>query len=303
MTPAGASAGGIGLRLVDVPLTAQGDPRARLYVVDHLAPGTVVQRRVEVSSTAGSTTHVGLYAAAATIANGAFLGAAGHTVNDLSTWTSVSPDASDLPAGGRVTAVVTLSVPRDAAPGERYGVVWAEARSVARGGVTQVSRVGIRLYVSVGPGGLPAPDFAIDSLTAERSADGRPTVVATVRNTGRRALDMAGTLRLSAGPGGLGAGPFPANLGTTLAIGGTEPVTIGLDPRLPAGPWHAEITLRSGLVEHVARATVTFPDAGAAAPVRVRPDRRRRVPAVAVLLLGAVAVLVALERKRRRARR
>jgi hypothetical protein len=303
VTPAGASPGGIGLRLVDVPLTAQSDPRARLYIVDHLAPGTAVQRRVEVSSTAGSTTHVGLYAAAATLAKGTFLGAAGHTANDLSTWTSVSPDASDLPADGRVTAVVTLSVPRDATPGERYGVVWAEARSVERGGVTQVSRVGIRLYVSVGTGGLPAPGFAIDSLTAERSAAGRPTIVATVRNTGRRALDMTGTLRLSAGPGGLSAGPFPANLGTTLAVGDTEPVTIGLDPRLPAGPWNAEITLRSGLVEHVARATVTFPDTGAAAPVSTRPDRRGRVPAVAVLLLGAVAVLVTLQRKRLRARR
>ena len=131
--PAGAAtaaaAGSIGLRLVDVPLAARGDPRARLYIVDHLAPGTVIHRRIEVSNTTASTVHVVLYPAAATIANGSFLGAAGHTPNDLSTWTSVSPGASDVPAGGRVTAAVTITVPSDAAPGEQYGVVWAEARS------------------------------------------------------------------------------------------------------------------------------------------------------------------------------
>ena len=156
-----------------------------------------------------------------------------------------------MPAGGKLTATVTISVPADAAPGEQYGVVWAEARSApnAGGGVTQVSRVGIRLYVSVGPGGAPAADFTIDSLTAERSAAGEPTVVASVHNTGGRALDMNGTLDLRGGPGGLSAGPFPATLGTTLAIGATAPVTIALDKALPAGPWDAEIILRSGLVE------------------------------------------------------
>jgi hypothetical protein len=71
-------------------------------------------------------------------------------------------------------------------------VVWAEARSTpsAGGGITQVSRVGIRVYLSVGPGGPPAADFTIDSLTARRSPDGRPVVLASVHNTGGRALDM-----------------------------------------------------------------------------------------------------------------
>ena len=104
-----------------------------------------------------------------------------------------------------MTATVTIAVPSDAASGEQYGVVWAEARSApgAGGGVIQVSRVGIRLYVSVGPGGPPRANFAIDSLTAERAPDGRPTVVAAVHNTGRRALDLNGTLQLLSGPGGL----------------------------------------------------------------------------------------------------
>ncbi len=154
--------------------------------------------------------------------------------------------------------------------------------------MVQVNRVGVRLYVSIGPGGPPAADFRIDSLTAQRAANGDPVVVASVHNTGGRALDMAGTLALTGGPSGLSAGPFAAALGTTLAVGATEAVTIGLDKGLPAGPWMAEITLRSGLVERRASATITFPVRGAARPVIATPAKGR---SMARLLAAAVAFM------------
>jgi hypothetical protein len=291
--PPAAGAGGIGLRLVDVPVTAGNDPRARVYIVDHLAPGTVIHRRIEVANTTASAAHVVLYPAAAGVSSGSFLGSAGRTPNDLSSWTSVRPDESEIPAGGKASATVTITLPPDAAPGEQYGVVWAEVRSapVAGGSVTQVSRVGIRLYLSVGPGGPPAADFTIDSLTAKRSPDGRPMVLASVHNAGGRALDMSGSLQLLAGPGGLSAGPFPATLGITLAIGDTEPVTTALDRRLPAGPWDAVITLHSGLLERTARASLTFPDAGTSPSVRTTPRRQALLtPAIA----GVAALLLTL---------
>jgi hypothetical protein len=314
--PAGASAvtpapgprapttGGIGLRLVDVPASASEDPRAHLYIVDHLAPGTVIHRRIEVSNTTADTTRISLYPAAAAIAEGAFLGAEGRTANDLSTWTSVAPRALDLATGERVTAEVTVAVPGDAAPGEQYAVVWAET-SVAPAsgaGITQVSRVGIRIYLSVGPGGAPAADFTVDSLRAVRTDDGLPTVMATVRNTGGRALDMSGTLELGGGPGGLSAGPFPTSLGTTLAIGDTGSVTVILDERLPAGPWDAGISLRSGLIERSARATLTFPAAGAAPPVPTTapsPDRTLAVVVGLAALVLAGAGLLYVHRRHR----
>jgi len=303
-TPRAADAGSIGVRLVDAPASAGNDPRARVYIVDHLAPGTVIHRRIEVSNMTPSTAHILLYPAGASIAKASFVGADGHTPNDLSTWTSINPGAPDIPAGGKVTATLTITVPRDAAPGEQYGVVWAEARSAPNagdGGVTQVSRVGIRLYVSVGPGGPPAANFTIDSLTAKRSPDGQPVVLASVHNTGGRALDMNGNLRLLGGPGGLSAGPFPANLGTTLAIGDTESVTIVMDKQLPAGPWDAQIALRSGLLERSARATITFPAAGAAPPVITSsngPGWLYPAIAITVLLLVIFALLVVLRRRR-----
>jgi hypothetical protein len=280
-----ATAGGIGVQLLDVPLSAYNDPRARLYIIDHLHPGTTIHRRIEISNTTASAVHIVTYPAAATISQGAFAGAAAHTPNELTTWTSVLPDASNIPSGGHAIATVTIAVPRDAPPGEQYGVVWAETRSAAPagGGITQISRVGIRLYLSIGPGGAPASNFTINSLTGGRSLDGHPQVVASVHNTGGRALDMSGTLQLSAGPGGLSAGPFQANLGTTLAIGATEPITIVLDKQIPDGPWHALVTLRSGLLQRSARATISFPATGT-----------RSSPYLAYLIIAGLVILLLL---------
>ncbi len=296
--------GSIGIRLVDAPVTAGEDPRARVYIVDHLKPGTTIVRRIEVSNTTRAATQLALYPAAANLADGAFLGAAARTPNDLATWTTVTPGKPEVPAGAKVTATVTIAVPADAAPGEQYAVVWAEARSAPKAGVgvTQVSRVGIRLYVSVGPGGAPAANFAIDSLTAERAADGRPMVVAAVHNTGGRALDMNGTVSLSGGPGGLSAGPFPATLGVSLGIGDTEPVTVTLDRQLPAGPWDATITLRSGLLDRTAKATLTFPDAGAATAVPTTTSRSIWPYLIGGALLMGLLAFTALMLARRRRR-
>ena len=304
-TPQAEPVGGIGLRLVDAPVASSDDPRAHVYIVDHLAPGTIIERRIEVSNTTNAVQDVVLYAAAATIEDGTFLGAEGRTLNDVASWTTVTPAGSTVAAGGTVTALVTLAVPADAAPGEQYGVVWAEVRSeaAAAGGVSQVSRVGLRLYISVGPGGAPASDFSIESFTAARAADGAPFITAAVENTGGRALDMTGTLELSDGPGGLSAGPFPADLGSTLAIGDTRAVRITLDKSLPDGPWIAVITLRSGLTERTAEASLTFPSSGAALAVTpTTPHSGTPWPFMAIVA-GLAALLAtsgwALQRRRR----
>jgi hypothetical protein len=304
-----APPGSIGVRLRDIPASADGDPRARLYVVDHLAPGAVIHRRIQLSNTSGRSVGIALYPAAATIAHGTFLGSAGHTRNDLSTWASISPAAATIPGHAQLTASMTVAVPRDAAPGEQYAVLWAETRSAPIGGVIEVNRVGIRLYISVGPGGAPAANFTIEFLTPGRSAQRRPTLVAAVHNTGGRALDLSGSLNLSAGPAGLSAGPFPVELGLTLGIGDTEPVTITLDRRLPAGPWRARVDLRSGLLERIGTATITFPTTGSS-PAVPTASGGSRWPILAAFgggipaFLGAgAAFVVAATRRQRRRRR
>ncbi len=259
----------VGIRIVDVPTGRSEDPRARQYIVDHLAPGTTITRRVEVNNGTGRTQPVQLYASAASIVDGNIAFGEGRAANELTTWTKVDPATVNVPAGGKALATVTVDVPANASEGERYGVVWAElAPNVPTGGgVTAINRVGVRIYLSVGPGGEPASDFAITDFEARRGADGGPVLAATVRNTGGRAIDLSGELRLADGPGGLSAGPFPAKLGTTLGLGQTQPVLVPLDPAIPRGPWDARIVLRSGLTER---------DASAASPSPKRRPRRPR---------------------------
>lgn len=260
-TAQGATNGGIGIRLAEAPTSRRDDPRAHIYIIDHVKPGATIQRKIVVSNQAASPQNVSLYSAAADIRNGGFLPAPGQTANELSSWTKISKPSVSLPAGGSETLEATVSVPPKASAGERYAVVWAEVRSKATTGINEVNRVGIRLYLSVGPGGEPPSDFTIDAVTANRLPDGQPVIYALVHNTGGRALDMSGSLRLSKGPGGLNAGPFTAKLGTTLGVKDTEPVTVLLDKALPAGPWNARIELTSGLNKRAAEATITFPAA------------------------------------------
>ena len=90
---------GLGVRLVDVPTAEADNPRARSYIIDHVHPGSVIERRVEVSNGTGARAEVETYAAAATVTDDGFVGAEGRTGNDLSSWTSVTLDRADLSPG------------------------------------------------------------------------------------------------------------------------------------------------------------------------------------------------------------
>lgn len=300
---------GLGIRLLEAPTSLANDPRARIFIIDHLAPGTTIERKIQVTNGTVSPLAISLYAAGSQIKGGAWSPYAGRTPNELSRWIGTNPTAVDLAPGQSTTAEVTIAVPRDASSGERYAVVWAQATIPGSGPIQQVARAGIRVYLSVGPGGAPPTNFTIDTLTAARTSDGSPVVLAQVHNTGGRAVDLSGKLRLTNGPGGLSAGPFPAKLGTTLAPGQSEPVTVVLDKALPAGPWNARIMLQSDLVRRAAKATITFPvDSGSEAkPVKATPipltkNRHVLVPIaiglIVALLIGLLLLL--LWRRRRR---
>src|SRR5688500_16468940 len=62
----------VGIRLAEAPQNRADDPRARLYIVDHLAPGTTINRKVEVSNNTRDAQHVVLYAGSASIEEGGF---------------------------------------------------------------------------------------------------------------------------------------------------------------------------------------------------------------------------------------
>ncbi|GAA1267175.1 hypothetical protein Psi02_08940 [Planotetraspora silvatica] len=295
---------GIGIRLVDAPVQSRRDPRAHMYIVDHLPPGMVIHRRVLISNFSDSSRHLAVYASGATVSNQGFRFMAGHSANELSTWTSTSVRQLDLAPHTSQMVTVRIGVPRDAAPGERYAVVWAETASPAAGksGVLQVRRVGVRIYLSVGPGNPPPTDFTIDSLTAERTPTGRQVVYAQLHNTGGRALDLSGTLSLIEIDGVLTAGPFQVRNGTTLAPGDSGAVTVILTRAVPNGPWLARVKLRSGLVERVANSTITFPEStGTSGPFAVTAETARKI--MILVAAGAFVSLVVFGFVRARKRR
>ena len=287
------SEGSIGIALTEAPSNRADDPRARLYIVDHVEPGTTIARKVRVSNNTNERQSIDTYAAAASIKDGAFRFGDGHAQNELTTWTTVDPSTATYNVGEAKLVNVTIAVPKNASEGERYAVVWASVSATpSKGGITSVNRVGIRIYLSVGPGGEPASDFKVTGIQARRTADGKPQVVATVENTGGRALDLSGKLRLTKGPGGLSAGPFNVTLGTTLGVRETEPVRVELNKALPAGPWHARLDLESGLVKRHTEATITFPKRGSG-PV-VHPAKSSKTVTFGILALVVIAAALCL---------
>lgn len=311
--PAGADdsdPAGIGVKLLEAPTNRRDDPRARLYIVDHLVPGSTIKRRVQVSNGTKEHRQVKMYAGAAGVGKDGFSFAEGPERTELTSWTSIDRTTLEMAPDTKETVQVTIAVPPSAPAGERYAVIWAEnpAPGDVAGHIGRSNRVGIRVYLDIGFGGEPPSDFAIESLTPGRTPDGRPKLIAHVRNTGARALDMTGRLWLSEGPGSLNAGPFPVTLGTTLGVGFAAPVSVSLDKQLPNGPWTARLTLSSGMIERTVTAKITFPVAGIGSPVELgSPDTPTSVvlSALGALALAALSgfLLVRVRHRHRLTRR
>ncbi|MFF7190039.1 hypothetical protein ACFZAR_33530 [Streptomyces sp. NPDC008222] len=251
--------GSFSVRLVDVPAPLVNDTRARQYIIDNLRPGATIRRRVEVANTSREPARVVMYPSSARIKHGSFVGTFGRRRNELTSWMSLDRKWLRVPPRSTARTTVTIHVPRDAAPGERYGVVWAQMSGGHGPGVTLVNRAGIRVYLSVGGHNPPATRFRVDTMTGERDRSGRAIVRAQVHNTGGRALDLSGTLDLTKVRGSINAGPYPVELGTTLAPGQSEPVTVVVTDQVANGPWKATLRLRSGQYEETYRARITFP--------------------------------------------
>lgn len=253
--------GSIGIGLAEIPVNRMDDPRAHVYIDDHVNPGTTFTRRLQVTSSSRKTQHLRLYAGAADIKNRRFTFSQGATGNELSSWIKLNHSRVDLRPHGTAPVKVTFTVPAWAAKGEQYAVIWAEVSSTQPGPKTNIAltnRVGIRTYLDIGPGGDPRSAFEISQVHAERSPHEHDQVVATVTNTGRRAIDLSGELQLTDGPSSLDAGPFPVTRGTTLMPQDHGQITVPVGKDLPDGPWKYRLTVQSGRVTHTATGELAF---------------------------------------------
>jgi hypothetical protein len=299
--------GSVGIRLLEASGNRRTDPRAWLYIVDHINPGTRIARRFEIRNTSSAPQRIKVYPGAAVIRRNTFMATQDRNPNELTSWISIDRPEIVAPPNSRIQLKATIKIPDSATKGERYGAIWAEVASPelrpgSDGNVQVINRVGIRVYLDVGPGGDPPSDFRIERLTPGRTEDGMPMVKATVENTGERALDLIGRLWLSDGPGGLNAGPFPAQVGTTVAPGGNAPVMVMLDRRLPDGPWRVRLALESGRIKHEVTGRLTFPRQPAAWGLPAILDSFTPwIPAgLALLALLLAADLLLLTRRVRR---
>lgn len=258
---------GVGIRLLDAPVSRRDDPRALRYIVDHVSPGTLIQRNVQVANKSSDRRVIEVYPGSATVEGERFRFGDGRATNELTSWISVDRSRLDLDAGQTATVGVTIRVDPRAPSGERYAVLWAStvpgrADQTRVANVTQIHRVGIRVYLDVGAGGEPASAFTIGRLVPARDEQGHPSVAVQVANTGGRALDLTGSATLSDGPAGLAAGPFEVVKGTTLGPGQSGTVTVWFPRELPNGPWTIRVALNSGNTTADATAHIAFPDPG-----------------------------------------
>ncbi|CAM2954756.1 Peptidase [Prescottella defluvii] len=259
-----APSGSITIALLDVATELKDDPRANVYITDNVAPGKTITHQVRVTNRTGKEAALDVYVGPANIVDGTFSPRSRGEKNALTSWITVDKPELTLADGQSDDVTVTIAVPEDAPETEQYGVVWASTRSNSdTDGVQVVSRVGVRTYLSVGAGNGPPSDFTITEVTSQRDGDGNATVVAAVRNTGGRAVDLNGTLDLTGGPGGLTAQTVSAQTVTVGPSGdGIVSFTVPNSATLPAGPWQAAVKLESGFNKHDMSAAITFPDKG-----------------------------------------
>jgi hypothetical protein len=261
---------------VDVPAAEAHNPRALRYIIDFLHPGMVIRRWILVQNQESRRATFLVYPDAAVIKKGYFIGDKGATRSELTTWTKVQHSRVTLAPGASAMDLITIKVPRIATIGEHYGVIWVQRSSVVQvnrgGGVIEVNRVGIRMYLAIGEGGVPPTKWTIGYIVGHRTPEGRQYVSADIDNTGGRAIDLSGTVWLSDGPGGVSAGPFGVSQTFTLAPGQSIAIAFPVPRTLPIGPWLASLKTVSGLNVQKATATIKF-------------DNR----AVATALLGAIS--------------
>jgi hypothetical protein len=254
------------VRLFDVPVSDAHNPRGLRYIIDFLHPGSVIRRRILVQNSESRTVTFAVYPDAARITKGSFVGDAGATRSELTTWTRVQHRVLRLRPGGSALDTVTIRVPRHPTRGEHYGVIWAQQsglrRSAAGTMIREVARVGIRFYLGIGRGGVPPTRFRITSISGTTLKGGQPALVTHVANIGGLAVDLAGTARLSRGPGGASVSSVAEREVLTLAPGQSGNLIFAEHRGVPDGPWQAKVKLASGFTTAVAGSVIDFAPTG-----------------------------------------
>ncbi|HEX2312312.1 MAG TPA: DUF916 domain-containing protein [Thermomonospora sp.] len=281
------------------PAGPQG-PNGRDYFVYTVAPGQVVRDTVAITNLGPEPQTFRVYATDAfNTADGSFaLLTADRNATGVGRWVRFATGSYRVGAGRTVQVPFTLTVPRDATPGDHGGGIVAsvaQQQTTARGQRVNVDRrVAARIYLRAA--GPVTPALQISALRAAYPAPllggGRMKVTYLVRNTGN--VRVTALARVSA------QGPFG------LPLGGR--VTRRIPELLPGNGYafteHLGGVLPAGRLTTSVRISPTDPQNGA--PVAARPVTRRSslwsipwLPLAAFVLVAAFLVRRRLAGKRR----
>lgn len=85
----------LGIKLLEAPVERRDDPRASSYIIDHLAPGSTIRRRLEVVNDSSEPLRLGMYAGKAGIHKGRFVYPRTAGATNSPTGSPWSPPASN----------------------------------------------------------------------------------------------------------------------------------------------------------------------------------------------------------------
>src|ERR1700754_4532684 len=79
----------VGIRLLEAPMARREDPRAHMYIVDHLNPRAQNSRRFEVLNKTDRAREFDIYAGSASLEENEFVFGEDHDGNELTSWTKL----------------------------------------------------------------------------------------------------------------------------------------------------------------------------------------------------------------------
>jgi len=155
---------------------------------------------------------------------------------DVGSWVEVEADTVTIPPGGEVEVPFTITVPRNATPGDHTGGIVSSLTGVDPAAITVERRLGSRIHVRVD--GELRPGLGIDDLVASHSgstdllARGGLAVSFTATNSGNTRMRGTAELRLR-GPFGLATRVVPLDDLPELLPGSSYDVSVAV-PDVPA---------------------------------------------------------------------
>ncbi|RAY17178.1 DUF916 domain-containing protein [Actinomadura craniellae] len=263
-------------------------PNSRDYFGYTVSPGQTLKDKVSISNLSRQAQTFRVYATDAfNTADGAFaLLTADRRATGAGTWIAFDAGTHRIRAGATVEVPFTLTVPRNATPGDHGGGIIAsvtQQQANARGQRINVDRrVAARVYLRVD--GPVTPALQISALRLSYAApllsSGRMEVTYTVRNTGN--VRVTALARIGAqGPFGLALGGQVSRRVPELLPGNSYTFTEQIGGVVPAGRLTSSIRLSPT-------------DSGSGVPVAGRPLTRQAslwsvpwLPAAAVLVIAA----------------